>query len=139
MCFSIYEFLNNSIAIGFVTGLATGLYSSLVVTRYFFFLGFQNEILNTIKKIDYMLIDSKLVISNNTGIGNIFYVSTNFYRFHFKAAGDAASNLFSEISRVNIQAAKGLVSCAEYENHFLGWQKSARNIALSWRQILFFS
>lgn len=137
MCFTFHEFFNN-VTIGVATGLVTGLYSSFVVTRYHIFLDLKNEVLRTIQKIDYRLIDSKLVITNNMGLGNLLYISSDFCRLGHNAANEATGNLFKEISRVNIQAEMGQISSGEYANHFLEWQKSARNIAPSWRKIFFF-
>jgi len=136
MCLENHELLKN-IILGLFTGMATGLYSGLIVTKYHNFLNIKNEALRAIQKIDYMLSGAKIEITNSSDISNLQYIASELCRLKHQEAGEEILKLFKEINTINIQAGTGQIEFESYKSCHLKWQESVRNLSPS-KLVIFF-
>lgn len=125
-----------SLVLALPIGVATGLYSGVIVSRYARFADLRNQLLRIIRSIDYMQEQDRLDIKNDQDVSKIMLISGDLFFLKHQKAGQNVSALLSEIEHTKILATSGQIDVAAYENKYREWQTIANSLTPN-RLVLF--
>lgn len=117
-----------SLLLGIPIGLASGLYTGIIVTRYARFAELRNETLRIIRAIDFMSEENSVRITNDEDVPKLLLVSSDLLFLSHKEAGEQVNQLLQEISTTTADARNGKINSIEYVGRHSAWQRVAREL-----------
>lgn len=112
-------------------GIISGLYASLIVTRYTRFSDLRNEALRIVRGINFVGYDETLTVSGTEVVKDLAHVASELVYLGHSAAGLAVREIHSEIIGCSIDAERGAIKVVEYANWYARWQEVARSLSPS--------
>lgn len=87
--------MGESIFIGILTGIISGAYTGLILSKYVLFTSLRREALRIVRRIDY--IDGE-GYSNYESLSELILISSDFLASKHKRAGEDVMGIFNELS-----------------------------------------
>ncbi|MEI3777053.1 hypothetical protein [Pectobacterium brasiliense] len=87
--------MGESIFIGILTGIISGAYTGLILSKYVLFTSLRREALRIVRRIDY--IDGE-GYSNYESLSELILISSDFLASKHKRAGEYVMGIFNELS-----------------------------------------
>lgn len=109
-------------------GIVSGLYSSLVVTKYARFSELRREALRIIRSIDYIGDDKQMIVQEPGNLGSLALIASDLYGLGHRSAGDTVSSLYNIILGSNSSVVSGTMAPQTYMAHHSDWQRQVREI-----------
>jgi hypothetical protein len=117
-----------SLALSIPIGVASGLYSSLVVSKIARFSALRSECLRIVRGISFIGEDRKILILGADNLNQLPLIAGEMRHLGHKQAGGVVAELHSVILGCNLQAEHGLISVKDYGNQFVQWQVRSREL-----------
>ncbi|MGY1425223.1 hypothetical protein [Lysobacter sp. A289] len=117
-----------SLLLSLPIGIVSGLYSSLIVTKYARFSELRREALRIIRSINYIGDDTKLQVTEPSNLSALSLIASDLYGLGHRAAGDTISSLYDIILGASMAASSGFITPAAYMTQHGDWQRRAREI-----------
>jgi hypothetical protein len=125
-----------SLVLALPIGVATGIYSGMIVSRYVRFADLRNQLLRIIRSIYFMQEQDHVDIKNDQDVSKIIFISSDLFFLQHQKAGYEVSTLLSEIDRTKILALTGKINVGAYESKHREWQSIANSLTPN-RLVLF--
>lgn len=112
-------------------GILSGLYSSLVVTKYARFSELRREALRIIRSINYIGGESHVSVQEPTNLASLALVASDFYSLGHRSAGNTVNSLYDIILSCNSSVVSGAMAPQTYAANHSEWQHQVRKIGPS--------
>jgi hypothetical protein len=116
-------------------GVASGLYSSLIVSKIARFSALRSECLRVIRGISFIGESQNIVVLGKENVAQLPLIAGEMRHLGHKKAGAIASELYSSILGCNIAAEYGKISVEDYGRNFALWQEKSREMSASLWQL----
>jgi hypothetical protein len=117
-----------ALLLSFPIGIISGLYSSLVVTKYARFSELRREALRIMRSINYIGDDTQMIVSEPSNLSSLTLVASDLYSLGHLSAGDKINLLHDIIIGANISVASGSLSPKAYMSQHSDWQLQVREV-----------
>jgi hypothetical protein len=87
--------MGESVFIGILTGIISGAYTGLILSKYFLFTSLRRETLRIVRRINY--IDGE-GYSNYESLSELILISSDFLALKHKRAGEDVMAIFNELN-----------------------------------------
>ncbi|NYZ62569.1 hypothetical protein [Luteimonas deserti] len=109
-------------------GIVSGLYSSLVVTKYARFSELRREALRIIRSIDYIGDETHMTIREPRSLSSLALIASDLYGLGHRPAGDKVKSLYDIILGANRSVVSGAMVTHTYMAQHADWQRQVREI-----------
>jgi hypothetical protein len=109
-------------------GIVSGLYSSLVVTKYARFSELRREALRIVRSINYIGDDTQLTVQEPSNLGSLALIASDLYGLGHRSAGDTVNLLYDIILGANQSVVSGSMTPSAYMAQHSDWQRQVREI-----------
>lgn len=116
------------LALSLPIGVASGLYSSLVVSKIARFSALRSECLRVVRGIDFIGEGNDILITGAEYLNQLPLIAGEMMHLGHKRSGMLVSELYSAILSRNIEAQRGQISLENYGKHFSTWQAKTRDL-----------
>ncbi|WP_243385032.1 hypothetical protein [Geothrix alkalitolerans] len=127
-----------NLVVGISTGVATGLYSALIVARYQRFADLRAQLLKIIREIDTIHEGPHIIFPRRKEIPEFSSVACDFLFLQHRQAGDMTLRLSSEITTAMYLASNRKMDYESFSKSYSDWQDTCRNLAPSKKQLFQF-
>ncbi|MCD9088693.1 hypothetical protein [Stenotrophomonas sp. SY1] len=110
-------------------GIVSGLYSSLIVTKYARFSELRWEALRIIRSINFIGDDTQLEVTEPSNLSSLPLIASDLYGLGHRAAGSTINSLYDIILGANIAIASGAITPAAYMSQHEDWQRQSGEIS----------
>lgn len=109
-------------------GIASGLYSSLIVTKYARFSELRREALRIIRLINYIGDDTRVTVQEPANLSSLALIASDLYGLGHPSAGGTINSLYDAILGANRSVLSGAMDLRTYASQHGEWQRQARDI-----------
>ncbi|UQI39249.1 hypothetical protein [Vreelandella venusta] len=121
-----------------LVGIATGLISSWVVTKFARFTALRSEALRVVRRIDYIWEGSAKISGHETANADLLLIGSDLLYLGHKKAGMVLLELNQELSAALEKAESAKIAYTEFDTFYGGLQRRIRHLqpniaSLIWR------
>ncbi|MBD9437962.1 hypothetical protein IB223_17825 [Pseudoxanthomonas sp. PXM03] len=109
-------------------GIVSGLYSSLIVTKYARFSELRREALRIIRSINYIGDGAQMTVQEPANLSYLALIASDLYGLGHRSAGDTINSLYDTILGANRSVMSGAMDPLTYISQHGDWQRQAREI-----------
>lgn len=117
-----------SLVLSLPIGIVSGLYSSLIVTKYARFSELRREALRIIRSINYIGDDQHMTVQEPANLSSLAQIASDLYGLGHRSAGDTVNSLYDAILGANRAVMSGAIDPRTYMSQHDDWQRQAREV-----------